>query len=158
MPFPIRLGWGIGSLGVAILFNSYAVLLLYYLTNVVGMKVQLAGLLLGIAKAYNVVCDIPIGVVSDHTRSRWGRRRPWMLAASFLCAAAFVILFNVPQSAASAPGATTTYVLGRAGLLRHGLQLLQRAVHGDAGRNVRAATTSARRSCRFAWCSYSSAT
>ncbi len=112
VPFPIRLGWGVGSLGVAILFNSYAVLLLYYLTNVVGMKVQVAGLLLGIAKAYNVVCDVPIGLMSDHTRSRWGRRRPWMLAGSFLCAAAFVILFNVPQSAADAPAATMTYVLG----------------------------------------------
>lgn len=39
VPFATRLGWGIGSLGAAILFNSYAVLLLFYLTNVVGMKV-----------------------------------------------------------------------------------------------------------------------
>ncbi len=108
VPFATRLGWGIGSLGVAILFNSYAVLLLFYLTNVVGMKVQIAGLLLTIAKLYNVVCDVPIGLLSDRSHSRWGRRRPWMLAASFLCAAAFIIMFNVPQ--ADAPGAPSTVV------------------------------------------------
>ena len=113
VPFPIRLGWGVGWLGVAILFNSYALLLLYYLTNVVGLKVQVAGLLLGIAKAYNVVCDLPIGVLSDHTKSRWGRRRPWMLAGAFLCTAAFIVLFNVPPAVAGGnPADTTTYVLG----------------------------------------------
>jgi len=112
VPFATRLGWGIGSLGAAILFNSYAVLLLFYLTNVVGMKVQVAGLLLTIAKLYNVVCDVPIGLLSDRTHSRFGRRRPWMLAASFLCAAAFVVMFNVPQPAAPGATATVAYVLG----------------------------------------------
>lgn len=114
VPFSIRLGWGIGSLGVAILFNSYAVLLLFYLTNIIGMKVQVAGTLLTIAKLYNVVVDVPIGLLSDNTRSRWGRRRPWMLAASFLCAACFVIMFNVPPPATQggADFATTAYVLG----------------------------------------------
>jgi GPH family glycoside/pentoside/hexuronide:cation symporter len=113
VPFSIRLGWGVGSLGVSILFNSYAVLLLFYLTNIVGMRVEVAGLLLTIAKLYNVVVDVPIGVLSDNTRSRWGRRRPWMLAASFLCAAVFVMMFNVPpplEDGASS-GDTSAYVL-----------------------------------------------
>lgn len=113
VPFRIRLGWGVGSLGVAILFNSYAALLLFYLTDIVGMRVELAGTLLTVAKLYNVIVDVPIGIMSDHTRSRWGRRRPWMLAASFLCAAAFVLMFNVPMPAGGASGnVTAAYVLG----------------------------------------------
>jgi GPH family glycoside/pentoside/hexuronide:cation symporter len=114
VPFSSRLGWGVGSLGVSILFNSYAVLLLFYLTNIVGMRVEVAGLLLTIAKLYNVVLDVPIGVLSDHTKSRWGRRRPWMLVASFLCAACFAMMFNAPLPAT--PGETdpltVAYVLG----------------------------------------------
>lgn len=114
VPFRIRLGWGVGSLGLGILFNSYALMLLFYLTDVVGMKVQVAGMLLTIAKLYNVACDVPIGMLSDRTRSfrGWGRRRPWMLAGSFLCAAAFIAMFNVPQDASAGMGSTTTYVLG----------------------------------------------
>lgn len=114
VPFKVRLGWGVDSLGVAILFNSYAALLLFYLTDIIGMRIEVAGLLLTIAKLYNVVVDVPIGLLSDHTRSPWGRRRPWMLAASFLCAASFVVMFNVPPP--DAPGGsdsgTWAYVLG----------------------------------------------
>jgi GPH family glycoside/pentoside/hexuronide:cation symporter len=113
VPFSIRLGWGIGSLGVAILFNSYAALMLFYLTDIIGMRVGVAGGLLALAKFYNVLVDVPIGLLSDHTRSRWGRRRPWMLAGSFLCTAAFVLLFNVPATPSGAPdNATAAYVLG----------------------------------------------
>lgn len=111
MPFSIRLGWGVGSLGVAILFNSYAALLLFYLTDIIGMRVEVAGALLTLAKLYNVFVDVPIGLASDHTRSRWGRRRPWMLVGSFLCAAAFVLMFNVPTGDGSG-SAASAYVLG----------------------------------------------
>ncbi len=117
VPFAIRLGWGVGSLGVSILFNSYAVLLLFYLTNIVGMRVEVAGLLLTIAKLFNVVVDVPIGVLSDNTRSRWGRRRPWMLAAAFLCAAVFVMMFNVPRPSADGASMSATYAYVLASLL-----------------------------------------
>lgn len=113
VPFSTRLGWGVGSLGVAILFNSYAALLLFYLTDIIGMRVEVAGGLLTLAKLYNVVVDVPIGLVSDRTHSRWGRRRPWMLVGSFLAAASFALLFNVPVGPDGAAGAATwNYVLG----------------------------------------------
>ena len=35
----VRLGWGVGALGVALLFNTYSTILLYYLTRVAGVAV-----------------------------------------------------------------------------------------------------------------------
>lgn len=113
----LKLGWGVGSLGVAILFNSYAALFLFYLTNVVGMGVALAGTLLFISKIFDIATDIPMGVISDRTDTRWGRRRPYLFVAAIVCGACFIMLFNVPAvpeqyaGTGGAPAATTTYVL-----------------------------------------------
>ena len=40
-------------------------------------------------------------MLSDRTRSRWGRRRPWLAVGAVLCAAGFVALFFVPSTAES---------------------------------------------------------
>ena len=113
VPIRIRMGWGVGSYGVAILLNTYTALLLFYLTNVIGMRLELAGLLMFIAKMYDVATDLPMGIISDHTRSRWGRRRPYLFASSFLCGICFIMMFNVPfvGEAANSTGAAV-YVLG----------------------------------------------
>jgi GPH family glycoside/pentoside/hexuronide:cation symporter len=112
VPFSIRLGWGIGSLGVAILFNSYSALLLFYLTNVVGLKLELAGLLIFIAKLYDAAINVPVGIVSDNTRTRWGRRRPFFLVGAVLCSLWFVLMFNSsPAPAGGAPPSLAAWVL-----------------------------------------------
>jgi len=51
----------------------------------------------------DVVTDPPMGIISDRTRSRFGRRRPWLLGASFFCGLSFALLYNVPEFAAKAP-------------------------------------------------------
>lgn len=114
VPGRIRLGWGVGSYGLAVLFNAYSTLLLFYLTNVVGLKLALAGTLLLVIKVYNLVMDVPMGILSDRTRTRIGRRRPYLFAAAFVSGACFVMLFNVPvPPEGTAPGTgTTLWVLG----------------------------------------------
>lgn len=96
VPLSLRAGWGVGALGVALLFNTYSTILLFYLTRVAGVAVITAGTLLMIAKAYDFVTDLPMGIISDRTRSRFGRRRPWLLVGAFVCAGAFVLLFSTP--------------------------------------------------------------
>lgn len=112
VPFSIRLGWGVGSLGVAILFNSYSALLLFYLTNVVGLRLELAGLLIFIAKLYDAAINVPVGIVSDRVRTRWGRRRPFFLAGAVLCSLWFVLMFHTtPAPAGEAPPSLAAWVL-----------------------------------------------
>ncbi len=96
MPLSLRAGWGVGALGVALLFNTYSTIFLFYLTRVAGVAVVTAGGLMMAAKLYDLLTDLPMGIVSDRTRSRFGRRRPWLLAGAFVCGGAFVMLFNTP--------------------------------------------------------------
>ena len=41
--------------------------------------------------------DLGIGVASDRTRSRWGRRHPWMYAAALPIALGWIALWNPPE-------------------------------------------------------------
>ena len=50
-----------------------------------------------IARAFDALTDPVMGWVTDHTRSRWGRRRPWMMIGAPLAALSFIALFAPPE-------------------------------------------------------------
>ena len=99
----LAIGWGLGTLAIGILFNTTGMLLLRYLTDYVGLAAGLAGLLIAVSKIYDALTDPLMGWISDNTRSRLGRRRPWLLAGTLLCGLALVALFNVPAGWSGAP-------------------------------------------------------
>ena len=103
IPFALGMGWGIGTINIAILFNVKNVLLLKFLTDYMGIAIILAGSLMGIAKLFDAVTDPLMGMISDRTRSRIGRRRPYLLLGSFMCAASMLILFAPPAWAVGSP-------------------------------------------------------
>jgi len=101
LPLSLCVGWGIGSLGMSLMFSATGVLLLRYLVDYVGIAAALAGLLISAAKIYDAIVDPLFGVASDRTRSRWGRRRPYLLFGGLLTAASFVLLFHLDGVAGS---------------------------------------------------------
>lgn len=92
------LGWGSGTIGVAILFNTVNVLLLRFMTDFLGIAAALAGLLLALSKIYDAVTDPAMGLLSDRTRTFLGRRRPYLFLGGILCAASLPILFWLPAA------------------------------------------------------------
>lgn len=99
-------GWGLGSLGLAVILNTLNVLLIAYLTLVVGIEPALAGSLVLLAKLYDVVTDLPMGWLTDRTRTRWGARRPWLFLAGIVTPVSLIMLFRPPV------GNSVTYVVG----------------------------------------------
>ncbi len=97
LPYRIVFGWGLGSLGLSTILNTLNVLLLAYLTVVVGIEPALAGALILFAKLYDVVTDLPMGWITDRTRSRWGGRRPYLLAAAIITPPSMIMLFSAPD-------------------------------------------------------------
>jgi GPH family glycoside/pentoside/hexuronide:cation symporter len=92
----VCLAFGVGTIGTAVLLNTVTVYLPAFMATVLGRSVALAGLLLTLSKLYDVVCDIVIGMASDRTRSRLGRRRPYMLAGALVGSLAFCMIFDPP--------------------------------------------------------------
>ncbi|MFN7173170.1 MAG: MFS transporter [Thermaurantiacus tibetensis] len=93
IPLGVRLGWATGSIGTVTILSTTSLLLLFYMTGLLGMAPALAGALLFGAKLFDAVIAPWMGRVSDRFASRWGRRRPFLLAGAVVSAAAFLLLF-----------------------------------------------------------------
>lgn len=63
---------------------TIAVLYLFYLTDILGMSPGLAGMTILVSKIWDAVNHPLMGLITDRTRTRWGRRRPWILGGAVL--------------------------------------------------------------------------
>ncbi len=97
VPTTVMAGFGVGSLGTGIFSSVPSVLLLYFMTDTLGIAAGLAAWAMFIPKFWDVITDPLMGVISDRTHTRWGRRRPYMFVGAILMSVTFVFLFNVPE-------------------------------------------------------------
>ena len=96
LSIPFQLGFGAGQIGGSILANTPALILLFFMTDMLAIPPALAGLAVFLPKIWVIVFDPLMGRISDHTTSRWGRRRPFILAGALGCGVGFYFLFDVP--------------------------------------------------------------
>lgn len=88
--------YGIGDTGFSLTSTLIAVYFLLFLTDVVGLRPALAGLVMMIARQWDWINDPLIGHITDRTRSRWGRRRPFLLFGTLPFVAAFAMMWWRP--------------------------------------------------------------
>jgi GPH family glycoside/pentoside/hexuronide:cation symporter len=91
-----HLGYALGSVGTAAFGTVPGLLLLFFLTDVLGVAAGIAGLVVFAPKAWDVLLNPWIGSRSDRTEGRWGPRRPWMLAGGLALPPLFVLVFAGP--------------------------------------------------------------
>jgi GPH family glycoside/pentoside/hexuronide:cation symporter len=96
------LGFGVGTVGVSIMLNAVTSYFQPFMTTVLGQSPVIAGYLLTGSKLYDAIADLVIGRLSDRTRSRWGRRRPYLLAGAAVSSASFLMIFSPPVLSHSA--------------------------------------------------------
>lgn len=92
-----KIRFGICDIGGNALFTIMAFWIMYYLTDTVGLLPALAGTAVAIGKIWDAVTDPLMGYISDRTRTRWGRRRPYILAGGISVAVSLVIFFINPR-------------------------------------------------------------
>jgi glycoside/pentoside/hexuronide:cation symporter, GPH family len=91
-----KLAYGAGDLGAAITTAINGFFLLNFLLNVAGLPAGLAGTIYLVAKIVDAVADPIVGWLTDHTVSRFGRRRPWLLFAAVPFGIVFFMQWLVP--------------------------------------------------------------
>lgn len=97
LSFGLKLGYGIGDIGCNIFIVATGMFLLFFLTNILGVEPAIAGLAILFPKLWDVISDPIVGGISDATRSRMGRRRPYLLWSSLPFGLSFFFLFLAPH-------------------------------------------------------------
>jgi GPH family glycoside/pentoside/hexuronide:cation symporter len=99
LPTKVCIGWGMGTLGPVTVLTATNVVLLRYMTDFVGIAAGVGASLIAFSKIFDAFIDPGLGAISDRTRSRWGRRRPYLIIGSALLSLAVVAIFSVPDFA-----------------------------------------------------------
>jgi Na+/melibiose symporter-like transporter len=91
-----KLAYGFGSVAYGVKDNGFNYFLLIFYSQAMGVDAPLVGLALLIALLVDAFSDPLIGYMSDNTRTRWGRRHPWMYGAIIPVTVLYFLIWNPP--------------------------------------------------------------
>ncbi len=90
-------GYGVGQIAGQVFRDVPSLLLLFFLSTVVGIDVGVAGAAIFFPKfVFGIGSDMLVGILSDRWKQRIARRW-WLLAGALLAPLAMILLFHVPE-------------------------------------------------------------
>ncbi len=91
------IAYGAGNLGVALFFNTTQTWLIFFYVDIVRLDARLVGLAFALAYGvWNAINDPLVGVLSDRTRTRWGRRVPYIALGTPFLLVLFFLVWSPP--------------------------------------------------------------
>lgn len=97
IPFHLKLIYGAGAFVNNLLAAAIGGMVIV-LNLGLGMNPALVGLLGALPRLTDAITDPLMGYISDHTRSRWGRRRPYIFIGAIVAGIAFALLWQLPSA------------------------------------------------------------
>ena len=91
-----KIMYGAGDIGFSLTSTILGVYFLFFLIEVVGLRPGIAAIPILVGKIWDFVNDPIFGHLSDRTRTRWGRRRPYLLFGALPLAFTFTMLWYKP--------------------------------------------------------------
>jgi GPH family glycoside/pentoside/hexuronide:cation symporter len=95
---PLRdlIAYATGEGAYSLMMNGISAFALLYYVQVLGLSGKWAGIALSISMLWDAISDPIMGHLTDNTRSRLGRRHPYLMAGGIFLAASFFFLWSVP--------------------------------------------------------------
>ncbi|MFI7613465.1 MFS transporter [Nonomuraea terrae] len=90
--------YAIGMFGTSLPINMIKGSMILFYVDILGLDVRAYGAVMVVYAIIDAVDNPLLGHLSDRTRSRFGRRRPWLLAGAPMLAACMIAFFSAPAS------------------------------------------------------------
>ena len=97
LPFWTKIIYGTGDFGFSMTNSIIAAFFPIFMMDVIGMTPALVAIILFVGRSWDYVNDPIIGHLSDRTRTRWGRRRPFLLFGAIPFGLSFILLWLSPN-------------------------------------------------------------
>ena len=94
----VKLFYGLGSVAFGVESVALGSLVLLFFNQVIGLPASWVGAAIMIALIFDAIFDPLLGQWSDHLRSPWGRRHPFMYVSAVPLAVAFFLLWSPPHN------------------------------------------------------------
>lgn len=96
LPLSLKLIYGLGDHSINVALVALTMILPFYLAEIVGMPIGLAGLVPLVGRSVDALTDVWMGRISDRTTWRAGRRRPYLLIGALPFAGSFAAIWAGP--------------------------------------------------------------
>jgi len=110
VPTAKRLFWGLGGATEGLAYNGLNGLMDAIYVNAMALDPKIIGLARSVPRLLDLFIDPLIGHLSDNTRSRWGRRRPWMAVGAVIAALVAILMWYPPLHLGA--GVATVFIVG----------------------------------------------
>jgi len=100
VPLKSKIAYAVPAFFLAVVGIPVYVYIPKFYTDVIGVNISLLGSILFSVRIFDAVTDPVLGFLSDHTKTRGGRRRPYIAAGSPFVALSMFLLFNPPRASA----------------------------------------------------------
>ncbi|MGJ6981019.1 MFS transporter [Aestuariimicrobium soli] len=94
--------YALGMFGMSIPITMIRGSLLLFYVDILGLDVRAYGIVMGVYAVIDAIDNPVLGWLSDRTRTRFGRRKPWLVVGTVLVCAGLVAFFTVPSAAEGA--------------------------------------------------------
>jgi GPH family glycoside/pentoside/hexuronide:cation symporter len=92
-----KAAYGLGDFASNMVFQTVANFMLFFYTDVYGLSASVAGFIIVAVRFSDMVTDPLMGTITDRTRTRWGRYRPYLLWMPLPFAILLVLTFTTPD-------------------------------------------------------------
>jgi len=92
-----KVGYAFGDFAANIVFQTVMIFLMYYYTDIFGIPVAAVGTLFLISRIWDAINDPMMGAISDRTKSKYGRFRPWIKWTAVPFGIMAVLMFTTPD-------------------------------------------------------------
>ena len=106
-------GHAIAGFGQNLIFGLWSSYMLVFYTDIFGISAGAASIIMLLTRVWDGVNDPMMGTIADHTRTKWGRYRPWLLFMAPVIVVFLVLNFSIPDlsPALKVAYAGVTYVM-----------------------------------------------